>query len=162
MLHWRHFVPLGTDRVIFAYHLGFQDTFAGDIPFYNLNEIATLNYQYEEYAGLGSRYTIRGYRYTAYSAKGYAWGNFELRLTPFRFERWNRSFDIVLNPFVDLGTLNPTYRQEQLAAAPLLVSAGCGAKLHMNTNFIISLDLGHAFSSPYSALLVGMGTTYVF
>ena len=175
VLHWRHYVPIGTDRIIFAYHLGFQDTFAGDIPFYNLNEIATLNYLYEEYSGLGSRYTVRGYLYTAFSAKGYAWGNFEFRLTPFRFMLWNRQFDIVFNPFVDVGLINPGYRLEQQRALasqgdfyvegarqPLFVSAGCGAKLHMNTNFILSIDAGHAFSSPLGALTVSMGTTYVF
>ena len=175
VLHWRHYVPLGTDRIIFAYHLGFQDTFAGEIPFYNLNEIATLNYFYEEYAGLGSRYTIRGYRYTGYTAEGYAWGNFEFRITPFRFNLWNRQFEIVLNPFMDIGFIVPTYRlEEQRALAPqgdiyaegvrkpLLASAGCGGKLHMNTNFIISIDVAHAIDTPYGAWMIGMGTTYVF
>ena len=175
VLHWRHYVPLWKDRVIFAYHLGFQETLAGEIPFYNLNEIATLNYQYEEYAGLGSRYTIRGYRFTSLTAKGYAWGNFELRINPFRFNLWNQHFDIVLNPFVDLGMIDPSYRIEQQKALeplgdiyidgprnPLFVSAGCGAKLHMNTNFILSVDFGHAIGSQYGDLMVGMGTTYVF
>lgn len=176
VLHWRHFVPLGTDRVIWAYHLGFQQRIAGDIPFYNLNELATLNYFYEEYAGLGSRYTIRGYRYNAIAAEGYAWGNFELRVTPFRFDLWNQHFDIVLNPFVDMGLMNPGYRydaQRALApeglfnegavgSQPLLISAGCGLKLHMNTNFILSLDVGKGFDTQLSDLTVGMGTTYVF
>ncbi len=176
VLHWRHFVPLGTERIIWAYHLGFQQRIAGEIPFYNLNELSTLNYQYEEYSGLGSRYTIRGYRYNSIAAEGYAWGNFELRVTPFCFDLWKQHFDIVLNPFVDLALINPSYRydaQRDLAAEglfnegavghqPFMVSAGCGIKLHMNTNFILSLDVGKAIGSPFSDLMIGMGTTYVF
>ncbi len=82
----------------------------------------------------------------------------------------------MLNPFVDLALINPSYRydaQRDLAAKglfnegavghqPFMVSAGCGIKLHMNTNFILSLDVGKAIGSPFSDLMIGMGTTYVF
>lgn len=172
VLHWRQYLTLFPERLVFAYHLGLQHTFVGDIPFYNLNEIATPFYPYEECAGLGSRYTIRGYRYNRIAAAGYAWGNFELRYTPFRFKLFGQHFDIVLNPFLDLACITKTYRLELQKALgkgfyqdrqlPLMASAGAGAKLHMNTNFILSVDVGKAFDPQLSDWMIGMGTTYVF
>ena len=169
--HWRQYLSLGTDRVILAYHLGFQDTFAGEIPYYNLNELATPMYLYEECSGLGSRYSVRGFRYNRFAAAGYAWANIELRVTPFRFNLIGQHFDLVLNPFVDLAAITRTYRleeQKRLPAfyqdrtLPVAPSAGIGAKLHMNTNFILSVDVAHGFEPQLSDLTVGMSTTYVF
>ena len=165
VLHWRQYLTLFPERLVFAYHLGLQHTFAGELPFYNLNEIATPFYAYEECSGLGSRYTVRGYRYNRIAAAGYAWANLELRVTPFRFNLFNQHFDIVLNPFLDLASITRTYRMQQQGTniqRPVMASAGAGAKLHMNTNFILSVDVGKAFDPQLSDLMVGMATTYVF
>lgn len=174
-LHWRQYLTLVPGRVIFAYHLGLQHTLAGEIPFYNLNELATIHYAYEEYAGLGSRYSIRGYRYNRISAAGYAWANLELRLIPLKFGLFNQQFEIVLNPFMDLASITKTYRGDRQAQTtaggipvyssrklPVMASAGAGVKLHMNTNFILSLDVAKGFDPQLSDVMVGMGTTYVF
>ena len=172
--HWRQYISLWPGRVIFAYHLGLQHTLAGEIPFYNLNELATINYAYEEYAGLGSRYSVRGYRYNRISAAGYAWANVELRLIPFKFDLFNQHFDIVFNPFMDFAGITKTYRSEKQVNIPgdipiwqddkqiVMPSAGMGLKLHMNTNFILSLDFAKAFNPQLSDFMVGMATTYVF
>ena len=174
--HWRQYLSLWPGRIIFAYHLGLQHTLFGEIPFYNLNELATLSYQYEEFSGLGSRYSVRGYRYNRIAAAGYAWGNFELRVILLKFKLFRQHFDIVLNPFVDLAAITKEYRLErqqspllkggistfQNLSRPLMASAGCGAKLHMNTNFILSVDFAKAFDPELSDFMVGMGTTYVF
>lgn len=169
--HWKHFISLWPGRLIFAYHLGLQHTLAGEIPYYNLNELAALAYAYEENVGLGSRYSIRGYRYNRIAAAGYAWANIELRVIPFRFNLFKQHFDIVLNPFVDLASITKYYRLEQQKAyasiyqdrkLPVMASVGMGAKLHMNTNFILSLDFAKAFDPQLSDFMVGMATTYVF
>jgi len=174
-LHWRQYLTLVPDRLIFAYHLGLQHTVAGEIPFYNLNELATLHYAYEEFSGLGSRYSVRGYRYNRISAAGYAWANLELRIIPLRFNLFNQNFHIVINPFMDLAGITKTYRADEQKNAlpgsiavfqdrklPIMASAGVGGKLHMNTNFILSLDFAKAFDPQLSDFMVGMGTTYVF
>ncbi len=174
-LHWKHYISLIPGRLIFAYHLALQHTLAGEIPFYNLNEVATLHYAYEEYSGLGSRYTIRGYRFNRIAAAGYAWANIELRVIPVKFDLFGQHFDLVTNPFVDLAGITKTYRgdlQASLADSPIpvwqdrklpvMASAGIGGKLHMNTNFILSLDVAKGFDPQLSDLMVGMATTYVF
>lgn len=169
--HWRNYLSLFTPRIIFASHLGLQHPIYGEIPYYNLNELATITYQYEECSGLGSRYSVRGYRYNRIAAAGYAWGNLELRITALSFNLINRHFDIVFNPFLDLCAITKTYRLEEQKALPALyqertlpvmASAGLGAKLQMNTNFILSVDFGQAFDPALSDFMIGMGTTYVF
>ena len=169
--HWRHFVPLWPNRITLAYHLGFQQEVFGSMPWYNLNEISTLTYLYEESEGLGSRYSMRGIRYNRIMAAGYAWGNFELRTRVVSWDMLGRHFDIVLNPFFDAGTITRFYRLEEQKALPSLyvdsnrrvfMSAGMGAKFHMNTNFMISLEMGRGFDREVGATTFSMATTYLF
>ena len=168
---WKQYISVIPDWLIFAYQICFQHTLAGEIPYYNLNELATIHYIYEENAGLGSRYSIRGYNYNRISAAGYAWSNIEFRVIPLKFRLFKQSFRIVLNPFIDLAAITRTYRlekQKQIPAfyqtrkTPVMASAGCGIKLHMNTNFILSLDFAKAFDPQLSNLMINMATTYVF
>ena len=176
--HFRHFVPIVFGRLTFAYHLGLQHQFAGEMPWYNLNEISNLIYQYEEYEGLGSRYTIRGYRYNRIMAAGYAWGNFELRAKVLQFNLFKQHFDLVVNPFYDAGAITRYYRLDEHrrtggitdgwrqsyaeATERIHSSAGVGAKIHMNTNFIISVEVAKGFNPQLSDLTVAMSTTYMF
>ena len=175
--HFRHYVPIVFGRLTFAYHLGLQHQFAGRMPWYNLNEISNLIYQYEEYEGMGSRYTVRGFLYDRLTAAGYAWGNFELRAKLLQFNLFKQHFDLVVNPFFDVASITRQYRPEEhqklkdLADGPLLwqeatekihPSAGMGAKIHMNTNFMISVEVGKAFNPQLSDLTVAMATTYLF
>ena len=175
--HFRHFVPIVFGRLTFAYHLGLQHTFRGEMPWYNLNEISNLIYQYEEYEGLGSRYTVRGYKYNRIMAAGYAWGNFELRAKVLQFNLFNQHFDLVVNPFYDIAAITRKYRLDdqktavpagkdvvlyQDAAGKFFSSAGIGGKIHMNTNFILSLEVAKGFDPQLSDLTVAMATTYMF
>ena len=170
--HLRHFVPIVFSRLTFAYHLAFQHQFVGEMPFYDLHEIATLQYQYEESEGLGSRYTIRGYALDRILGAGYAWANVELRARLFSFDLFKQRFDIVLNPFFDAGTITRPFRldeQKEIPALwrdaskePVMMSAGIGGKLHMNTNFILSLEVGRGFHQLLGEWTVSMATTYMF
>ena len=175
--HFRHYVPIIFGRLTFAYHLGLQHQIGGEMPWYNLNEISNLIYQYEEYEGLGSRYTVRGFLYNRMMAAGYAWGNFELRAKVLQFNLFKQHFDFVVNPFLDVASITREFRPEEHrklknpADGPSLwvdgserihPSAGLGAKIHMNTNFILSLEVGKAFNPQLSDLTVAMATTYLF
>ena len=169
---FRHFIPLVPRRIVFAYHLALQHTLWGEVPFYNANEISTPLYTNDELTGLGSRYSIRGYRYNRITAAGYAWGNFELRCTPFIFTLFKQYIELVVNPFVDLGAITKSYRldeQKELGMSyyqnlslPVMASAGIGGKLQINHNFILSVDFAKAFHPQLSDFMVGMSTAYVF
>lgn len=173
--HFRQYLSLVPGRLVFAWHLGLQHQLAGEIPYYNLNEIATIFYPYEEICGLGSRVTVRGIRYNRIMAAGYAWENFELRIIPFKFNLFGQQFNLVLNPFADVCAITRTYRMEeqkrlggmlpglwQDRKLPLMAAFGLGGKIQMNTNFILSLDVGRGLDPQVGAWTVGMATTYVF
>lgn len=168
--HFRQYLTLVPGRLIFAWHAGLQHQLWGEMPFYNLNEIANIFYPYEEMDGLGSRTTVRGIRYNRVAAAGYAWANTEFRITPFKFNLFKQHFDLVLNPFMDLCAITRPYRlAEQMATPyyqeeklPVMVAFGLGGKLQMNTNFILSVDVGRGLNPQVSAWTVGMATTYVF
>lgn len=175
--HFRHYLTLVPERVVFAYHLGLQHQIWGEMPYYNLNELATTFYPFEEYDGLGSRVSVRGIRYNRLAAAGYAWSNFEFRITPFSFHAFRQDFKFVLNPFVDLAAITRTYRlAEQMAVIPtdpsrplyqdrklpVMIAPGMGAKLIMNTNFMMSIDVGRALDPQISDWTIGMASTYVF
>lgn len=169
---FRQYLTLLPERIVFAYHLALQHQLWGSIPFYNINELATPEYRYEEFSGLGSRYSIRGYRYNRISAAGYAWGNFELRCTPFIFDLWNQHIELLAIPFVDLGAITRTYRLEeqkllgdkfyQDIKLPVMASGGIGFKFQMNHNFIIAVDFAKAFNPQLSDFMIGMASSYIF
>lgn len=169
--HFRHFVPIIYKRLTFAYHIGLQHQFLGEMPFYNLPEISTLLYQYEEYEGLGSRYTLRGYKYDRILAPGLAWANIELRATLFSFNVFKQHVDLVLTPFMDLAAITRSYRLEEQKALPglyqdrplpIMLSGGVGGSIHINTNMTLGIDLGKALDPQLSAFTIGMHSTYMF
>lgn len=175
--HFRQYITIFPCRCIFAYHLGLQHQIWGEMPFYNLNEIATPFYPFDEFDGIGSRASVRGIRYNRISAAGYAWANVEFRVTPFIFDAFRQHFNIIFNPFVDLAAITRTYRlEEQMATLsadtlhplyqdlklPVMVAPGIGVKLVMNTNFMMSVDVGRALNPQISDWTIGMASTYVF
>lgn len=177
--HFKHFIPIIFGRLTFAYHLGLQHQFAGQMPWYNLNEISTLYYQYEEYEGLCSRYTLRGFHYNRITASGYAWSNFELRADILKFRLFNQQFDLIVNPFLDAGAITRRFRPEEHEKLGAILdgnelyrkntdgewlhaSAGIGGKIHVNTNFILSLEWAKGFNPQLADKTLTMSTTYVF
>lgn len=175
--HFRHYVTIFPGRWVFAYHLGLQHQLWGELPYYALNEIANSFYPYEEMDGLGSRTTVRGIRNNRVAAAGYAWANIEFRVTPFKFDLFKQHFDLVLNPFMDVCGITRSYRleeQKSLAAAhpdiplyqdkklPVMVAFGIGGKIQMNTNFVMSFDVGRGLDPQVGTWTVSTASTYLF
>ena len=169
--HFRHFVPIIYSRLTLAYHIGLQHQFLGEMPYYNLSEISTLLYQYEEYEGLGSRYTIRGYKYDRILAPGIAWANIELRATCFKFDFLKQHIALILMPFMDLATITRTYRLEEQKTlpglcqdrkVPIMLSGGIGGAIHINANMTLGIDFGKALDPQLNDFTIGMHSTYMF
>ena len=83
----------------------------------------------------------------------------------------------MVNPFYDFGAITRNYRLDeqkkalfaggdvvlyQDATGKLFSSAGIGGKIHMNTNFILSIEVAKGFDPQLSDLTVSMATTYLF
>ena len=164
--HFRHYITLWENRLVFAYHLGYQGTF-GNAPFYTQQNISTLYLRQTSTDGLGGMNTVRGILVQRLVGNSYVWLNSELRLKLFSFKLFNQNFYVGINPLFDAGFLPTLYKGEELAAyygttvedlkakaiLPHL-SAGGGLKLAMNQNFIVSVEM----AMPLNAFTYADGT----
>jgi len=167
--HWRHYVSVIKNRLVFAYHLAYQGTVLGAAPFYNQQNISTLYLRQTCTDGLGGLNTVRGLVAQRLVGDGYAWTNIEFRLRLFNFNLINQSWYVALNPFFDAGMVTSLYKPEEMSrfynrpvedlrkeAVTPHCSAGAGLKLAMNQNFIVSAEYAVPFKKTD-----GDGTLYI-
>ena len=171
--HFRQYIPIISDRLTFAYHLAYQGTIAGKTPFYVQQNITTLYLRQVNSEGLGGINTIRGLLYNRIVADGFAWSNYELRLRLFDFNLLGQSWYFGINPFFDAGMAVNSYRLDEMKNAndtqiyngdeeKIHYSAGLGAKVVMNRNFIVSIEFGKPFDSRDGDSGLNIGLNYIF
>ena len=170
--HFRHYVPLLNDKIVFAYHMAYQGKLVGDVPYYTLKNINAIFLNQMISDGLGSVSTVRGVPYNSVIGDGYAWANLEMRFKVFSFRFINQNFYLATNPFFDMGACVQPYRLDEMKALraqheankqqglpttfsdaemnliytgnplKLHMSAGIGFKVVMNRNFVLSAEFG--------------------
>lgn len=180
--HFRHYVPLAGDKVVFAYHLAYQGTVAGNVPFYMQSNITTPYLRQVNSEGLGSVNTLRGLLLNRVVGDGIAWGNAELRLRIASFDFINQRWYVALNPIFDAGMVVQPFREERMREIwndfwipdseraliysgldeRLHMSAGLGVKLAMNRNFIVSVEWAKPFASQDGTNGLNIGLNYIF
>ena len=191
-VYFRHYIDipihLRAGDPVFAYRLAWQQTIAGETPFYMIQNNPLLVQRNMISEGFGSSNTIRGLRENRVLADGMAWANTELRIKIVNFKLFNQYFYLATNPFFDAGIITKPYRNDimnkivddaRLATIngynggttiynpdnmkQLIYSAGLGLKLAMNQNFIISAELAKCFTPGLEAgLWIGIGINYQF
>ena len=120
-VYFRHYVdipihiPAGDP--VFAYRLAWQQTIAGETPFYMIQNNPLLVQRNMISEGFGSANTIRGLRENRILTEGMAWANIELRIKLVSFKLFNQYFYIALNPFFDCGVITKQYRAKEFEAA---------------------------------------------
>ncbi|MDR1671243.1 MAG: outer membrane protein assembly factor [Alistipes sp.] len=180
--HFRHYIPLAGDRLVAAYHLAYQGTVAGDVPFYMQSNITTPYLRQVHNEGLGSINTLRGMLYNRIVGDGIAWGNAELRIRVASFDLIGQQWYVALNPFFDAGAVVQPFRLERMREIwhdrwipdedkaliysgldeQFHTSAGLGAKLVMNRNFIVSVEWAKPFASQDGSSGLNIGLNYIF
>ena len=177
--HFRQYIPVKGDRIVFAYHLAYQGLVAGEAPFYTLQNINVLYLRQTTSDGLGSRNTIRGTLYNRFVGNGYAWSNFEFRIRLFSFNLIRQHWYVATNPFFDAGKIVQPYRLGKMKSLPaesssgynliysglkdkVHCSSGLGLQLVMNRNFIISAEFGKTFRSEDGNSGFNLGLNYIF
>ena len=174
--HWRQYLTLAPDRLVLAYHLGYQGTVAGNAPFYTQQNICTYYLRQTNTDGLGGINSVRGLLSQRLVGSDYAWTNVELRLRLFSFNFINQSWYVATNPFFDAGMVTSLYKAEQLsafysgrsvddlrkAAIRPHCSAGLGLKLAMNRNFIVSIEDGIPFNKTDGENTLYIALNYIF
>ena len=168
---WRHYIPLYKDKLTLAYRLGAQNRIVGETPWYMINNLNTMFFQKMYTEGLGGAVTMRGVNRNGVLGEGFAFGNLELRWRIVNFKFINQNWTVGLNPFFDAGIVTQQYREREMiqaqedyeASVPegekvekiyysgdkegVHMSAGCGFKLIMNRNLIVSVDVGRAIDN---------------
>jgi hypothetical protein len=116
--YFRHYIDipihLPAGDPVFAYRLAWQQTIAGETPFYMIQNIPLLVQRNMISEGFGSSGTIRGLRENRILTEGFAWANTELRVKLVNFKLFNQYFYIALNPFFDAGVITKPYRTDFL------------------------------------------------
>ena len=131
------------------------------------------------YEGLGGANSVRGIMRNRILAPGVAFANVELRTQLLSFKVGKNQFYLGINPFVDAGmVVLPYERQNSTLLVPAEISpfstdrglyvphfgGGCGLKVAMNDNFVLSVDWATAFdkqdNGKVSNLYIKMG--YMF
>ena len=180
------YVPVWDDKLTFAYRLGVQTNLAGEIPYYFINNLNTLFFRKVYTEGLGGNASVRGINRNGVVGNGMAWLNTEFRWRIVNFRFINQNFHVALNPFFDMGQVIQPYRLEEQKAAyealggkynllnkynpfytgnedKLHATAGCGLKIVMNRNFVISVEMARALDNrDGQKLWNNIGFNYLF
>ena len=144
VLTHRHYLPIITNKLIFAYRLNYQTTFTGQVPWYALHFKPD---SYINWTGLGGSKTLRGIMRNRIVGQGSALGNFEFRWKFAQFKVANQDVYLALVPFVDAGMITKEYAlQPNLSgeADGIHWSYGSGLRIALNENFIVAVDYGLA------------------
>lgn len=173
--HFRHYLTLFPNRLVFAYHLAYQGTIAGKAPFYTQQNLSTYYLRQTNTDGLGGINSLRGILPQRIVGSDYAWTNIELRLRLFSFNFINQSWYVATNPFFDAGMVTSLYKADELSrfygksiselrkeAIRPHCSAGLGLKLAMNRNFIVSIEDGIPFQKTDGSNTVYIALNYIF
>lgn len=185
------YVPLVGDKLTFAYRLAMQYTLFGKVPWYFANNINTQFFRKMYTEGLGGNASVRGIHRNGVIGDGFTMLNTELRWRVVEFRFINQNWGVALNPFFDCGQIAQYHKldeQKQLAedwvmpgnlydskkyymANPyyegrkesLHYTAGCGVKLVMNHNMVVSFEGAKAFdANDGTGLWTNLGFNYLF
>ena len=176
---WRQYFTIVPEDLSFAYRLGYQTAFAGDVPFYFQNQLISSVLAGTTSEGLGGSKNVRGVLRNRIVGDGLFYGNVELRWKAYRFNLINQNFYLGLVGFGDFGMVTkkvefsiPDVDPEDAAYnssdyfnpgnESLHISAGAGLRIVMNENFIISADFGKAFNKQDGNTGFYIGLNYLF
>ena len=181
---FHHYIPVVGEKLTFCYRLGAQNVIAGDIPFYAMMNTNLMFYKKIYTEAYGGSTTGRGINRNSVIGQGVAWLNAELRWRITNFKFINQNWCIALNPMFDAGMVTQTFRLEEQKTAmeklsdltsdsydliysgkeeSLHTSAGCGLKLIMNKNFVVSAEFAKAIDKlDGEGMKAYIGFNYIF
>ena len=182
---WQQYIPIVNENLTFAYRVVTQNVIAGEIPYYAMFNSNMLFYKKMATDAIGGANSVRGINRNRVIGAGYAWLNAELRWKVASFQFINQNWNVALNPFFDAGMVTQSYRLEEQEEAwnkiqeeystsgsdliysgekeGLHSSAGCGLKLIMNKNFIVSAEAAKALDArDGGGMKVYIGFNYLF
>lgn len=185
---FHHYIPVFGDHLTFCYRLGIQNVLAGDIPYYAMLNTNFMFFKKMTLESFGGASSGRGLKANGVTGEGLAWFNVELRWRVANFKFINQNWCVALNPLFDAGMVTQPFRLEEQKKAwevienqdniienedynliysgkdeSLHTSAGCGLKLIMNKNFVVSAEFAKALNKlDGEKLKAYIGFNYIF
>lgn len=167
------YIPLAGNKLTFAARGIYQGTYAGEQPFYMMQNITTLYFRQITSEGLGGLNTIRGVLRNRVVGSGVLLSNFELRYRFANFKFLGQSWYLAVNPFFDAGRVVQYYKSNEMSQSmnpeitgnldeKFHMSAGAGIKAIMNRNFVISAEWGKPFNKLDGESGLNVGLNFIF
>lgn len=185
---FHHYIPVFGDHLTFCYRIGVQNVLAGDIPYSAMLNTNFMFFKKMTLESFGGSSSGRGLKANGVTGEGLAWFNVELRWRVANFKFINQNWCVALNPLFDAGMVTQTFRLDEQKQAmetlkndynfitdedndliysgkdeSLHCSAGCGLKLIMNKNFVVSAEFAKALNKlDGEKLKAYIGFNYIF
>ena len=140
---FRNYLPLASDRLVFAYRLNVQG-FLKDPAFYMLPYETILGYGYDK-DGFGGYRTIRGIMRNRIQGTSVCYYNTELRYRFVDFHLFNQNVGLALSGFCDGGRVLVPFGKSTLDEEHFHIAAGGGFRFIINRNFIVAVEYGVPF-----------------
>ena len=150
----RQYIPLGTDKLVFAYRLAYQGFLGNNTPWYLLPFYSSMGYT-RDHDAIGGYRTVRGLMLDRVQGLHTGFYNIELRYRFIDFKMLNQNIAFALSTFTDgahvfkgFDLTNKTGAKPELykkyidtsCKDGLHASAGAGLRFIMNQNFIVAFE----------------------
>lgn len=186
-----HFIPILSDRLVFAYRVATQNIIAGKSPYYLDTYKNELYIDHNRYYAVGGVTSVRGMMRDRIWVPGFAYATAEFRSRIWNFDLINQHFYLGMNLFLDAGMVTQKYDLDVAAISEKVdnddwvasknltfddffapdanihephFGVGAGLKLAMNENFVLSFEWGMPFSKQdnYTDANFYIGMGYMF
>ena len=157
---FRQYVPLGTDKLVFAYRLAYQGFLGKNTPWYLMPFYSSMGYT-RDFDAIGGYRTTRGLMLDRVQGLHTGFYNIELRYRFVDFQMLNQNISFALSGFTDGAHVFKGYDlTNKTGAKPELYkkyvdtshkdglhgSAGAGLRFIMNQNFIVAFEYARCFN----------------
>lgn len=157
---WRHYVPLGTEKIVLAYRLAYQGFLGKTTPWYMMPYYSNMGDK-RDFDAIGGYRTVRGLMLDRVQGVHTGFYNIELRYRFVDFTLWNQNIAFAVNAFTDgahvfkgYDLTNKTGEKPELyniyidtsKKDGLHATAGAGLRFIMNQNFIVAFEYARCFN----------------
>ena len=157
---WRQYVPIVSDKLVFAYRLAYQGFLGKNIPWYLLPFYSNMGYT-RDYEAIGGYRTVRGLMLNRVQGLHTGFYNLEFRYRFIDFQMLNQNIAFAVSAFTDGAQVfkgyditNKTGAHQELYKKyvdtshkdRLHATAGAGLRFIMNQNFIVAFEYARSFN----------------
>jgi len=145
---FRNYIPLGTDRLVFAYRLNYQGFLGDNVPFYVLPYDTYLGYGYDR-DGFGGYRTARGILRNRVQGLQTGYFNSEIRWKFVNFVVLKQNVALAASGFFDGAKTFKNFPGPQFVdyKDKFHLATGAGFRIIINKNFIIAVEYGKALNN---------------